>query len=531
MKSAENIERLIKSFCAGKKAQVKTTTELDERIIADALPAQNKSKATRPAAEQPNVWRIIMRSRMTQYTAAAVIIIMIIIGIVELGEPIGASVAFAAAMDNIKQARTFSCTEIFQATYQDGEKHGKYLLKQKWMFKEPDKERHETLTSPWPRYIGETTIMDYGKRQQLELRPFDKTAEFRDMSSDYEVDDNTGMLRLTQLSTSLRDRLLEWSAGAVKDLGRVKLDDRTVRMLQSQKDNRVTTVWIDPGTNFPVQIELKWTDQSRGPVMYSSIQIDTELDDDLFSLEPPEGFTVEVEDPGWSVNQQKRLAKMMHLGKCCMIYANRHNDQYPSKFEDFVTGGIITDEALRKVRSALDDPDGPSVIQYRQPDTSVSDWSYEVLLYEEYKDRSADDLVAVTMLDSHAELIPVRVLEQYLKPWPADKKTVSACMAYLYGHYNNYAKKHDGQYPRELSDLVGEDVSNKAITRLQSAWGQRDGRQVIQYRLPHADAEPSTEVIFYEIYDQWPGDGAVVCYADGHCEIIPEQNRFEELIK
>ena len=531
MKSAENIERLIKSFCAGKKAQVKTTTELDERIIADVLPAQNKSKTVQSAAVQSNVWRIIMRSRMTQYTAAAVIILAIITGIVELGQPIGASVAFAAAMDNIKQARTFSCMEIFRAGYQDGEKDGKYLLKQKWMFKEPDRERHETLTSPWPRYVGETTIMDYGKRRQLLLRPAEKTAILNDMSSDYDIDDKTGELKLTQLNTRLRDRLLEWSAGAVEDHGSVELDGRTVRMLQSQKDKRVTTVWIDPETNFPVQIELKWTDQSRELVVYSSIQIDTELDDDLFSLEPPKGFTIEVEDPGWSDNQQKRLAKMMHLGKCCMVYANQHNDQYPSEFADLVTRVIITDEALRKVRSALDDPDGPSVIQYRQPDTSVADWSYEVLLYEEYKDRSADDIVAVTMLDAHAELIPVRVLEQYLKPWPADRKKVSVCMAYLYGFCGQYAKEHDGRYPEELADLAGGDISEETIERLTSTWGQRDGSQVIQYRPPHADADSATEIMFYEIYDQWPDDGAVVCYANGHCEMIPVQSHFEELIK
>ena len=531
MKSAENIERLIKSFCAGKKAQVKTTTELDEKIIADALPAQNKSKTVQSAAMQPNVWRIIMRSRMTQYTAAAVLILVIITGIVELGQPIGASVAFAAAMDNIKKARTFSCMEMFQAGYQDGEKEGKYLLKQMWMFKEPNKERHETLTSPWPRFIGETTIMDYGKRRQLLLRPAEKIAILIDMSADYDIDDETGELKLTQLSTHIRDRLLEWSAGAVEDHGSVELGGRSVRMLQSHKDTRTTTVWIDPKTNFPVQIELKWTNGSRQPVIYTSIQIDAELDDDLFSLEPPDGFTVEVEDPGWSDNQQKRLAKMMHLGKCCMIYANQHNDQYPGEFADLVTGSIITDESLRKVRTAPDDPDGPSVIQYRRPDTSVEDWSNEVLLYEEYKDKSADDIVAVTMLDSHAELIPVRVLQQYLKPWPADKKTVSASMAYLYGHCNNYAKKHLGQYPRELADLVGEDVSDEAIKRLQSAWGQRDGRQVIQYRAPRADAEPSAEVIFYEIYDQWPEDGVAACFADGHCELIVNQKSFEESIK
>jgi outer membrane lipoprotein-sorting protein len=461
-----------------------------------------------------------------------VIIIVFILGINYLGTPIdGASTVFAAAMDNIKQARTFSCTEIFQATFQDGEKEGKYLLKQMWMFKEPDRERHETLTSPWPRYIGEVSIMDYGTRQQLEFRPVEKTATLHDMSSDYDIDEKTGELKLTQLSTRLRDRLLEWSAGAVDDLGGVELDGRTVRMLQSQKYNRVTTVWIDPKTNFPVQIELKWMDQSREPVMYTSIQIDTELDDDLFSLEPPAGYAVTVDKSGWPDGKEKMGAKIMYLGKLCMIFANQHNDEYPSELADIVTVGIITDEVLSKVLTAPDEPDGPPVIRYRQPDTSVADWSNEVLLYEVYEDRSADDLVAVNMLDSHAEFIPVRVLEQYLKPWPANKKKVSACMAYLYRHCNSYATEHEGQYPGELADLVREDVSDEAITRLQRAWGQRDGRAVIQYHPPRADAEHSAEVILYEIYDRWPDDGAVVCYADGHCEIIPDQNRFEELIR
>jgi len=409
MRPAENMKKLIKNV------PVNTNSERDKEVLNDVLDALEKSKKARSTAVQPNVWRIIMRNRMTQYAVAAVIILVIIIGFIELGKPVGASVAFAAAMDNIKQARTFSCTGIFQATYQNGEEQGKYLLKQKWMFKEPDRERHETLTSPWPRYVGETTIMDYGKRQQLELRPVEKTATLHDMSSDYEVDDKTGELKLTQLSTRLRDRLLEWSAGAVEDLGKTKLDSRTVRMLQSHKENRITTVWIDPETNFPIQIELKWTDQSRSPVMYTSIQIDTELDDDLFSLEPPEGYAVRVLEPNWSDEQKKMLAKMRYLSVSCFVYADKHNDQFPGELDDLLTAGIVTDDVLRNVLAAPDEPDGQPVIRYRQPGTDVEDRTIEVMLYE--------------------------------------------------------------------------------------------------------------------IYDRWPDVGAVMCFADGHCEIIPDQNRYEELIK
>jgi hypothetical protein len=455
------------------------------------------------------------------------------LGINYLDTPIdGASAVFAVAMDRVKQARTFSCTGIFEVQYEDGDNRGKYLLKQKWMFKEPDRERHETLTSapPWPKHVGEVTIRHYGKRQHLQFRPFDKTAEFHDMSSDYDVDDKTGELRLTQLSTHLRERLLKLSAGAVEDLGRVELDGQSVRMLQSRRDKRITTVWIDPETNYPVQIEHKWTDQSRSPVMYTSIQINTELDDALFSLEPPEGYALSVDEFGWPDGKKKIFAKMRHINLACIRYANQHNNQFPSELSGLLSEGIITDEVLKVVLAAPNEPDGPPVIKYRQPDTDA-DWSTEVMLYEPYDRGLVDGRVVVIMLDGHGELIPVQTLVQLLKPWPEYKKKLSLKMTHLHWPCEKYAKKHGGRYPGELKDLIGGKFSDEIIKRLQAAPDQPDGPPVIRYRPPRANTDPSTEVILFEIYDQWPDDGAVVCFADGHCEIIPDQNRFEELIR
>ncbi len=417
MKYPDSIENVIKNFCTSKKSAVKTTTELDERIIDASLLAQEKWKKTQLAATQPNIWRIIMKSRITKLAAAAVIIIALILGVNYLGTPVdGASTVFAAAMDRVEKARTFSCTTIFEVSYEDSGKRGKYLLKQKSMFKEPDRERHEKLTSapPWPQYKGEVTIWHYGRRQQLQFRPFDKTAELHDMSSDYEVDGKTGELKLTQLNTRLRDRLLKLSAGAVEDLGREELDGQSVRKLQSHKDMRITTVWVNPKTGYPVQIQHKWTDQSRSPVMYTSIQIDTELDDALFSLEPPEGYTLRVDKSSWPDDKAKIGTKVKYLGLWCVVYAGNNDNRFPDDLADIVRAGIITNEVLNKVLASPDDSDGPPVIRYRKPDK---------------------------------------------------------------------------------------------------------------------DAERSTEVILFEIYDQWPEDGVVACFADGHCEIITDQNRFEELIK
>jgi outer membrane lipoprotein-sorting protein len=408
MRYTNDTERLIKNFCAIKKSVVKTMPELDRKIINDALEAQKASKTEQSTALQSNVWRIIMRNRMTQYAAAAVIILVIIIGFIEPGRPIGASAAFAAAMDNLKQARTFSCTGTFLVTYYYGDKGEKYLMKERLMFKEPDRERREQLTSPPPRPqdLGKVTIWHYGKRQRLQLRPFDKTAEFRDMSSDYVIDAKTGELKLTQLDTRIRDGLLKLTAGAVEDLGSVELDGQSVRLLRSRADKGITNVWVNPKTNYPVQVEQEWTDPNWPPVMWSSVQIDAELNNELFSLEPPEGYTLSVEESNLPDDKAKMMTKIKHLGLCCVYYANDNDGEFPTDLGDLVKPGVIalSRDVLNRVAASTDNPDGPSVFRYRKPKTDAKDRSHEVMLYEIY-DQWPDDGIVVCFADGHCEII------------------------------------------------------------------------------------------------------------------------------
>jgi outer membrane lipoprotein-sorting protein len=406
MKHTEDIERLVERSYLN-NLHVPADAGMDERILGDAVTKMEESRKTRSASAGPNIWRIIMKSRMTKLTTAAVAALVIIIGIIDFGEPVGgASAVFAAAMDSVRQARTFSCTEAFDVTYEDGGKRGEYLLKQKLMFKEPDRERREQLTSapPWSEDVGKVTIWHYGKRQRLEFRPFDKTAEFHDTSSDYVIDEKTGELKLTQLNTRLRDHLLELSAGAVEDLGRTELNGQSVRMLQSRKGKRITTVWVNPETSYPVQIEHKWTDRSRSPMTFKSIQIDTELDDDLFSLQPPDAYTLSVHEWGGPDYKKKMMTKIKYLGLWCVVYANDNDDQFPDDLGDIVKLGVITEDVLNKVLAAPDDPDGPPVIRNRKPNTGGKDWSTVVILYEIY-DQWPEDGVVACFADGHCELI------------------------------------------------------------------------------------------------------------------------------
>ena len=73
MRSAENVENFIK------KVRLKASAQMHKRILNDALEAQKKSRKTKSAKLEPNIWRIIMKSPITKLAAAAVIIIPVLL--------------------------------------------------------------------------------------------------------------------------------------------------------------------------------------------------------------------------------------------------------------------------------------------------------------------------------------------------------------------------------------------------------------------------------------------------------------------
>jgi hypothetical protein len=117
-------------------------------------------------------------------------------------------------------------------------------------------------------------------------------------------------------------------------------------------------------------------------------------------------------------------------------------------------------------------------------------------------------------------------------PWPDDKEKIGTKIMHLGMWCVVYMSDNDDNFPDELADIVRAGITTeKVLKKVLASPDDPDGPPVIQYRKPDKDAEWSTEVMLYEIYDQWPKDGVVVCFTDSHAEIITDKNRFEELIK
>ncbi|MHC4636047.1 MAG: hypothetical protein ACYTBP_06000 [Planctomycetota bacterium] len=97
MKPRKYIEELIKKW------RVASRPEMYKRTLTDALEAHAQTKKMKIAVVQPNIWRIIMKSRITKL-AAAVIIIAVLIGINQFGGSIdGTSTAFAQIAESMKE--------------------------------------------------------------------------------------------------------------------------------------------------------------------------------------------------------------------------------------------------------------------------------------------------------------------------------------------------------------------------------------------------------------------------------------------
>ena len=74
MKTAEKIKRLF--F----KSNVTVGSKVDDKILGDTLSAFEKSIASDSVDYRPNMWRIIMKSKMTKFAATAVIILAVFLG-------------------------------------------------------------------------------------------------------------------------------------------------------------------------------------------------------------------------------------------------------------------------------------------------------------------------------------------------------------------------------------------------------------------------------------------------------------------
>ena len=247
--------------------RVAAASEADQRIRRAVDRAWNEYRHTKEKSAPAPVWRMIMNKKVTVFALAAVLVAAVMIGVFPSGP---AQPLWADIIKPVMQAQNAELTIIV------GEPGSGPEI------------RDQVLGSRLRRTVAgidAVSIIDLETSKILSLEPNTKTATLIDMQNLPKIPNY--MERLRNLLTKLEAQ----PHFEIEYLGRQTLDNgREVLAMNVTYEGGYIFMAIDPQTYAPVQI-----DQIEGQmkILCRDIRFDVEMDESLFSMDVPEGYTMQ----------------------------------------------------------------------------------------------------------------------------------------------------------------------------------------------------------------------------------------------
>lgn len=281
-----------------------TRPELDDRIMKDCFAELNASLSSVQHSGR-NLWRIIMKNPITKFSIAAMLFLAVILGVNLIPGLDTQTQAFANVMDTVYKASSV-CYEWH--IRQENRSHG-YTC----MINDLCVKRTEV-------HGGDTHMHDFKTGSHLQLFSGGKHAVLTSRIGDNQ---SRHPFRYLDWISKLHKKNAEF-------VGTEVLDDKTLDVYRETLEFEETTIWVDPQTDLPYQIVIesypnetvpvqeptlrlnekdfggegdytymvgshnKWAGiQKRHTQIFSNFKWNLPLDDSLFALEAPEGYTFE----------------------------------------------------------------------------------------------------------------------------------------------------------------------------------------------------------------------------------------------
>ena len=210
-----------------------------------------------------------MKSRTGKIAAAAVIIVSVVTGIHFLGGSTE-SVAWADVVRPILTARTV----VFNV-------EGENVPVTRVMNMGTQRVRGEVL-SPDGKTV-QAIVIDFDASRMLTLIPNQKRAVLIELKDMLEKPENV-LEELRNMVTEIQND----PNVSVEPLGEKEIDGQIAKGFRATGPDGELTVWADPQTALPIRMEQKWRQMH---FVYTDFQFDIELDESLFSMEIPEGYS------------------------------------------------------------------------------------------------------------------------------------------------------------------------------------------------------------------------------------------------
>lgn len=291
MENSDNIERLIKAFCADKNSSARTTEQLDEKILNAALSAREQSKRTQSAQTQPKIWRITMHSKVTKLATAAVIALAAIIGISQF---VGGSVTFADVIKPILNARTVVLDYVIGEGPDALEIHDivigsriRRTISNMDMTTILDSRVRRTLSN-----MDMTMILDLEDARMLTLVSLGvtKIASYVDIPGTTVQEATRSVLDFVRnVVSEVKDN----PDADIQDLGEKEINgQKAVGFYVKGLNSIELTIWANKKTSLPIRIEFTEGKTSTVTTVIKNIEFDVPLEESLVSMEVPAGYTL-----------------------------------------------------------------------------------------------------------------------------------------------------------------------------------------------------------------------------------------------
>lgn len=273
--------------------------EAKRRLLADlasvtsdhvALPAADLT-----AARVSTKGRWIMRHPVSVASAAAIFVVAIV-GVASLFHGGGTTRAFADFIEPILKAKTVK----FKLTTEMKGPPPTTTTSEMMVF-DATRTRYETETAEKSKVVA---IQDLSQGKQLTLIVGSKTATILTFAPRERTSaDSDPLAGFRSLLLNAREK----SDLKREPLGEKDIDGRRVVGFQITIEGAVMNLWGDPKTGQPVRLEMTGGMDGSTKVTASDFVFNADMDESLFSVEPPAGYTVRYEKIDASPREEKDL--------------------------------------------------------------------------------------------------------------------------------------------------------------------------------------------------------------------------------
>jgi|GEM_PF-401099 len=254
-------------------------SDLENAVMNRIVQEQNVrlKTASKMGVSTPSFWRvsrkirrIIMKSRITKFAAAAAIIVAALLVVHFIGNPLGSNVTFAQVIQPILRAQT-AVFDIIVGNEEDGGPviHDMVMAS-----------RIRRTLSNVPDVVS---IIDLETSRILTLTPT-KEAVYINLK---------GLPPIPNYMEKLRNVIIALQENPkfeVQELGQQDIDGQRLIGFRAKHPKAEITIWADSKTALPVRIEQN---EGQMKVICKNIQFDVPMEKSLFSMDVPEGYKLQ----------------------------------------------------------------------------------------------------------------------------------------------------------------------------------------------------------------------------------------------